>query len=113
MANFSLNTDDPLIFNSSLETDYQITMEYMSFTEEDFMRVVRRHARLCICMCLWMTDIVHNFQGILRPEDLFPFCIFLFQNINAAKSCFLPEKEKEELLRSLYQDYGMIEQTRF
>ncbi|XP_023690856.1 adenosine deaminase [Paramormyrops kingsleyae] len=72
-ANFSLNTDDPLIFDSSLETDYQIAKEYMSFTEEDFKRV----------------------------------------NINAAKSCFLPEKEKKELLHLLYQDYGMIEKTSF
>lgn len=40
-ANYSLNTDDPLIFNSTLDTDYQIVKQYMGFTEEEFMRVVR------------------------------------------------------------------------
>lgn len=40
-ANYSLNTDDPLIFNSTLDNDYQILKQYMGFTEEEFMRVVR------------------------------------------------------------------------
>lgn len=29
------------------------------------------------------------------------------QNINAAQSSFLPEKEKQELLNTLYAAYGM------
>uniref|UniRef100_UPI00398E520F adenosine deaminase-like n=1 Tax=Pristiophorus japonicus TaxID=55135 RepID=UPI00398E520F len=36
-ANFSLNTDDPLVFNSTIHTDYSIAAEYMNFTELDFM----------------------------------------------------------------------------
>ncbi|TSL61255.1 Adenosine deaminase [Bagarius yarrelli] len=35
------------------------------------------------------------------------------ENINAAKSCFLPEKEKKELLNQLYGAYGMIKDTCF
>ncbi|XP_078072480.1 adenosine deaminase-like [Mustelus asterias] len=35
-ANFSLNTDDPLIFNSTIHTDYNIATEYMNFTELEF-----------------------------------------------------------------------------
>uniref|UniRef100_A0A452VNI3 Adenosine deaminase n=1 Tax=Ursus maritimus TaxID=29073 RepID=A0A452VNI3_URSMA len=66
-ANYSLNTDDPLIFKSTLETDYQMTKEGMDFTEEEFKRL----------------------------------------NINAAKSSFLPEEEKEELLDLLYDAYEM------
>ncbi|EMP28722.1 Adenosine deaminase [Chelonia mydas] len=31
-----------------------------------------------------------------------------FENINAAKSSFLPEKEKNELLSKLYEAYGMV-----
>ncbi|GAA6095923.1 adenosine deaminase [Tachysurus ichikawai] len=72
-ANYSLNTDDPMIFNSTLETDYQTVKQYMDFTEEEFMRL----------------------------------------NINAAKSSFLPEKEKKDLLNQLYEAYGMINDTTF
>uniref|UniRef100_H0XF12 Adenosine deaminase n=1 Tax=Otolemur garnettii TaxID=30611 RepID=H0XF12_OTOGA len=66
-ANYSLNTDDPLIFKSTLDTDYQMTKQNMGFTEEEFKRV----------------------------------------NINAAKSSFLPEDEKRDLLNLLYKAYGM------
>ncbi|XP_067410452.1 adenosine deaminase [Emydura macquarii macquarii] len=38
-ANYSLNTDDPLIFNSVIETDYTIAQQFMGFTEEEFKRV--------------------------------------------------------------------------
>ncbi|XP_054429678.1 adenosine deaminase isoform X2 [Pteronotus mesoamericanus] len=66
-ANYSINTDDPLIFKSTLDTDYQMTKRDMGFTEEEFKRL----------------------------------------NINAAKSSFLPEDEKRELLNQLYKAYGM------
>ncbi|XP_016074864.1 PREDICTED: adenosine deaminase [Miniopterus natalensis] len=66
-ANYSLNTDDPLIFKSTIDTDYQMTKRDMGFTEEEFKRL----------------------------------------NINAAKSSFLPEDEKKELLDLLYKAYGM------
>ncbi|XP_058266580.1 adenosine deaminase isoform X2 [Hemibagrus wyckioides] len=72
-ANYSLNTDDPMIFNTTLESDYQTVKQYMGFTEEEFMRL----------------------------------------NINAAKSSFLPEKEKKDLLNQLYEAYGMINDTNF
>ncbi|KAI5609075.1 adenosine deaminase [Silurus asotus] len=72
-ANYSINTDDPLIFHSTLGSDYQVLKDYMGFTEEEFMRL----------------------------------------NINAAKSCFLPEKEKKDLLNQLYEAYGMINDTSF
>lgn len=39
-ANYSINTDDPLIFNSSIHKDYSIVKDYMGFTEEEFKRVV-------------------------------------------------------------------------
>nr|XP_029478395.1 adenosine deaminase-like [Oncorhynchus nerka] len=38
-ANYSLNTDDPLIFNSNLHLDYSTAQEYMGFTEEEFKRL--------------------------------------------------------------------------
>ncbi|KAM9855121.1 adenosine deaminase [Aulostomus maculatus] len=72
-ANYSLNTDDPLIFNSTLQLDYITAQKYMGFTEEEFKRL----------------------------------------NICSAKSSFLPEKEKEELLEQLYEAYGMIQSTAF
>ncbi|KAJ8265713.1 hypothetical protein COCON_G00148120 [Conger conger] len=72
-ANYSLNTDDPLILNSTLHTDYWTAQHYMGFTEEEFKRL----------------------------------------NINSAKSCFLPEKEKRQLLNLLYEAYGMVEKTGF
>lgn len=40
-ANYSLNTDDPLIFNSSLHLDYSVASKFMGFTEEEFKRLVR------------------------------------------------------------------------
>ncbi|KAK0146842.1 Adenosine deaminase [Merluccius polli] len=72
-ANYSLNTDDPLIFNSSLHLDYSTAHKYMGFTEEEFKRL----------------------------------------NISSAKSCFLPEEEKEDLLNKLYEAYGMLQSTAF
>ncbi|KAM4737752.1 adenosine deaminase [Anableps anableps] len=38
-ANYSLNTDDPLIFNSNLLLDYSTVHEHMGFTEEEFKRL--------------------------------------------------------------------------
>ncbi|XP_074538484.1 adenosine deaminase [Halichoeres trimaculatus] len=38
-ANYSLNTDDPLIFNSTLHLDYNTAHKYMGFTEEEFKRL--------------------------------------------------------------------------
>uniref|UniRef100_A0A8C5GCY5 Adenosine deaminase n=1 Tax=Gouania willdenowi TaxID=441366 RepID=A0A8C5GCY5_GOUWI len=38
-ANYSLNTDDPLVLNSTLQHDYSIAQKYMGFTEEEFKRV--------------------------------------------------------------------------
>ncbi|XP_025023620.1 adenosine deaminase, partial [Python bivittatus] len=72
-ANYSLNTDDPLIFNSTIDTDYRIARDSMNFTEEEFKRL----------------------------------------NINAAKSSFLIEKEKKELLYKLYEAYGMVKSKEF
>ncbi|KAK5609832.1 hypothetical protein CRENBAI_019002 [Crenichthys baileyi] len=66
-ANYSLNTDDPLIFDSNLPLDYSTVHKYMGFTEEEFIRV----------------------------------------NINSAKSCFLPDEEKKELLQTLCTAYGI------
>ncbi|XP_066092008.1 adenosine deaminase isoform X1 [Saccopteryx bilineata] len=65
-ANYSINTDDPLIFKSTMNTDYQM-IKQMGLTEEEFKRL----------------------------------------NINAAKSSFLPEDEKKELLSQLYKAYGV------
>uniref|UniRef100_A0A3Q4FZ48 Adenosine deaminase n=1 Tax=Neolamprologus brichardi TaxID=32507 RepID=A0A3Q4FZ48_NEOBR len=72
-ANYSLNTDDPLIFNANLHHDYQAAHQHMGFTEEEFKRL----------------------------------------NICAAQSSFLPAKEKEELLKTLREAYGMIQTTAF
>uniref|UniRef100_A0A2K5NG26 Adenosine deaminase n=1 Tax=Cercocebus atys TaxID=9531 RepID=A0A2K5NG26_CERAT len=38
-ANYSLNTDDPLIFKYPLDTDYHMTKWDMGFTEEEFKRL--------------------------------------------------------------------------
>lgn len=46
-ANYSLNTDDPLIFNSNLLLDYSAAHKYMGFTEDEFKRLVRCHAWAC------------------------------------------------------------------
>lgn len=66
-ANYSLNTDDPLIFKSTLETDYHMTKEKMGFTQEEFQRL----------------------------------------NLNAARSSFLTDTEKRELVELLHKDYGL------
>lgn len=46
-ANYSLNTDDPLIFNSTLNLDYFLAHKHMGFTEEEFKRLVREKS-LCL-----------------------------------------------------------------
>ncbi|XP_037539711.1 adenosine deaminase [Nematolebias whitei] len=43
-ANYSLNTDDPLIFNSTLQLDYNVAHKYMGFTESEFKRLNIRSA---------------------------------------------------------------------
>ncbi|XP_060914102.1 adenosine deaminase isoform X1 [Labrus mixtus] len=46
-ANYSLNTDDPLIFNSTLHLDYSTAREHMGFTEEEFKRLNICSAESC------------------------------------------------------------------
>ncbi|XP_077369392.1 adenosine deaminase [Festucalex cinctus] len=46
-ANYSLNTDDPLIFDSSLQLDYSVAYEHMGFTQEEFMRLNICSAESC------------------------------------------------------------------
>ncbi|XP_015685257.1 adenosine deaminase [Protobothrops mucrosquamatus] len=72
-ANYSLNSDDPLIFRSTIDTDYRIARDHMKFTEGEFMKL----------------------------------------NINAAKSSFLKEQDKKELLYKLYEAYGMVKSKEF
>ncbi|XP_037355164.1 adenosine deaminase [Talpa occidentalis] len=38
-ANYSINTDDPLIFKSTLNTDYHMLKNLMDFTEDEFKRL--------------------------------------------------------------------------
>uniref|UniRef100_A0A3B5MB54 Adenosine deaminase n=1 Tax=Xiphophorus couchianus TaxID=32473 RepID=A0A3B5MB54_9TELE len=45
-ANYSLNTDDPLIFNSNLLLDYSVVHQHMGFTEEEFKRL--NTASICL-----------------------------------------------------------------
>lgn len=46
-ANYSLNTDDPLIFNSTLHDDYNTAQRFMGFTEEEFQRLNICAAQSC------------------------------------------------------------------
>ncbi|XP_067449339.1 adenosine deaminase [Thunnus thynnus] len=46
-ANYSLNTDDPLIFNSTLHLDYSTAQKYMGFTEDEFKRLNICSAESC------------------------------------------------------------------
>ncbi|XP_068186350.1 adenosine deaminase isoform X2 [Antennarius striatus] len=46
-ANYSLNTDDPLILNSSLNLDYYTVQKYMGFTQEEFKRLNIISAQSC------------------------------------------------------------------
>uniref|UniRef100_A0A8C1ASA2 Adenosine deaminase n=2 Tax=Cyprinus carpio TaxID=7962 RepID=A0A8C1ASA2_CYPCA len=46
-ANYSLNTDDPTIFNTTLNSDYQVVQKYMDFTEEEFKRLNINAAESC------------------------------------------------------------------
>ncbi|KAB0395528.1 hypothetical protein E2I00_010901, partial [Balaenoptera physalus] len=89
-ANYSLNTDDPLIFKSTLDTDYQMTKQDMGFTEEETVSLAP-HIPPCLSL--------KGFSNLLPTS--------VYHNINAAKSSFLPEDEKRELLDLLYKAYGM------
>ncbi|XP_030588681.1 adenosine deaminase [Archocentrus centrarchus] len=46
-ANYSLNTDDPLIFNSHLNLDYNTAHKDMGFTEQEFKRLNICSAQSC------------------------------------------------------------------
>lgn len=62
-ANYSLNTDDPLVFKSNLDTDYQMTKRDMGFTEEEFKRLVSGRGPRRPCLCT-----VEGLQG-QEPRD--------------------------------------------
>lgn len=53
-ANYSLNSDDSLIFKSTLDTDYQMTKRDMGFTEEEFKRLV---SGCELCPNTWPWDV--------------------------------------------------------
>lgn len=61
-ANYSLNSDDPLIFKSTLDTDYQMTKRDMGFTEEEFKRLVSR-CELVTLTPTYMCESCLNFWG--------------------------------------------------
>lgn len=46
-ANYSLNTDDPLIFNSTIHDDYSTARQFMGFTDEEFQRLNICAAQSC------------------------------------------------------------------
>ncbi|XP_061701758.1 adenosine deaminase isoform X1 [Syngnathoides biaculeatus] len=46
-ANYSLNTDDPLIFDSTLQLDYSVASQHMGFTREEFQRLNICSAESC------------------------------------------------------------------
>ncbi|XP_070600799.1 adenosine deaminase [Erythrolamprus reginae] len=46
-ANYSLNSDDPLIFRSTINTDYRIARDHMKFTEEEFKKLNINAAKSC------------------------------------------------------------------
>uniref|UniRef100_UPI00358ED3AB adenosine deaminase isoform X2 n=1 Tax=Myxine glutinosa TaxID=7769 RepID=UPI00358ED3AB len=66
-ASVSLNTDDPLILGSTLETDYCLARRHMSCTDENFIAM----------------------------------------NMAAASASFLPRAEKDALMESLRNAYGL------
>lgn len=53
------------------------------------------------------------YMNMCASNASFLFSFFHFQNINAAKSSFLPENEKKKLLYKLYDAYGMVKSTEF
>lgn len=58
-ANYSLNTDDPLIFGSTIDTDYKIAKDHMGFTEEEFKRLVSLSEAcfpLDVCCLCFLSD---------------------------------------------------------
>ncbi|XP_029468379.1 adenosine deaminase-like isoform X1 [Rhinatrema bivittatum] len=46
-ANYSLSSDDPLIFGSTLNKDYKLAKKYMGFTEEEFIQMNINAAQSC------------------------------------------------------------------
>ncbi|XP_008286171.1 adenosine deaminase isoform X2 [Stegastes partitus] len=68
-ANYSLNTDDPLIFNSSLHLDYTTTYRYMGFTEEEFKRLNICSAESCFLPDDEKKELLHKLYeayGMIR-----------------------------------------------
>jgi len=67
-ANYSLNTDDPLIFNSTLHLDYSTAHKHMGFTEEEFKRLVRSNASRIVAVILKEKSFQYGFPHlILKP----------------------------------------------
>ncbi|PIN99462.1 hypothetical protein AB205_0030780, partial [Aquarana catesbeiana] len=131
-ANYSLNTDDPLIFRSTLDVDYNLATKHMSFTQEEFKRVrllAGIHSPAAVTSLTLLCRITSRpikvngtVEGLLKMKKshrlnvVFTFsskaCRFcISQNINSALSSFLPKEEKDELLDTLHEAYGMVLST--
>uniref|UniRef100_UPI0037E742B3 adenosine deaminase n=1 Tax=Semicossyphus pulcher TaxID=241346 RepID=UPI0037E742B3 len=68
-ANYSLNTDDPLIFNSTLHLDYSTAQKYMGFTEEEFKRLNICSAKSCFLPAEEKTELLYRLYkayGMMR-----------------------------------------------
>ena len=80
--NCSLSTDDPGVMLTTLLDDYQLVADFG--VSENTLKIMVR---------LWIKLVFDYF-----------FC----QNLNAARSSFLPEDEKKELVSMLKQHYGPL-----
>lgn len=86
-ANFSINKDDTTVTGTTLDDEYALLTK-LGLTEAHFVRAVSIGTTKKACLTM---------------------SICIFQNLNAARSAFLPEAEKDELYKSLLNTYGLNE----
>ncbi|XP_063814940.1 adenosine deaminase-like isoform X2 [Pseudophryne corroboree] len=113
--------EDPVLYDRLLKTDMHFEMCpwssyitgacYPDFTQHPLIRLKNDRANYSLSNDgpLPMGATLETDYNIAKTHMGFSEEDFMRANINAARSCFLPEKEKKELLEELYKAYGMTE----
>ncbi|XP_034269767.1 adenosine deaminase [Pantherophis guttatus] len=71
-ANYSLNSDDPLIFRSTIDTDYRIARDHMKFTEEEFKKLNINAAMSCFLKEEDKKELVYKLReayGMVKSQE--------------------------------------------
>ncbi|KAJ4427171.1 hypothetical protein ANN_24787, partial [Periplaneta americana] len=113
-VNFSISTDDPMVTGYELQDDYDLVHKYWGLTEAHLIRAPGQQDGFKIRTL----NVVHEkkepllecFQTIMESETSnITINEASSLNLNAARSSFLSQAEKQDLVKNLKEIYGLDE----